>query len=561
MYSDSIKKGIERAPHRSLLRALGLTDEEISRPFIAVVSAYSQVVPGHMHLDKVAQAVMDGVRMAGGTPVLMPAIGVCDGIAMGHEGMRYSLASRELIADSVETMVTAHGCDGVALVTNCDKIVPGMLMAAARLDRPAILISGGPMLPGRRQGADTSLTGVFEAVGACAAGRMDSRELTAIEDSSCPGCGSCAGMFTANSMNCLSEALGMALPGNGTIPAVMAARLRLAKESGMKLMELVRRDIRPSAILTREAFLNALSLDMALGCSTNSALHLPAIANEVGIALNLALVNEVSARTPNLCRLSPAGSFHVADLDEAGGVSAVLAQLLGAGLLHGGTMTVMGCTLAESVADASILDERVIRPIGNPYSPTGGIAALWGNIAPNGCVVKQSAVAPSMLVHRGPARVFDSEDESIAAILGGKIRSGDVVVIRYEGPAGGPGMREMLSPTSALAGMGLDQSVALLTDGRFSGATRGAAIGHISPEAFLGGPIAAVREGDMISIDIPARSIALEVDEDTIARRLAELPAPVPRVTKGWLYRYARQVSPADRGAVLQDLTRGGREE
>ena len=552
MRSDNVKKGAERTPNRSLFYALGYTDEELDRPLIGVVSAFSEIVPGHSHLDKLAQAVKDGVRMAGGTPVLVPAIGVCDGIAMGHTGMKYSLPSRELIADSVETMALAHCFDGLVLVPNCDKIVPGMLMAAARLNIPSILVSGGPMLAGRQGQRKVSLSQMFEAVGSYKAGMIDDATLDDFTKNTCPGCGSCAGMYTANSMNCLSEAIGMALPGNGTIPAVYSARTQLAKHAGMQVMKLVEQNLCPRDILTPAAFENALATDMALGCSTNSVLHLLAIANEAGVPMDLATINAVSAKVPNLCHLAPAGPTHIEDLYAAGGVQAVMKQLADAGLLHTELPTVTGKTLGENLAGAENRDPSAIRPMDNPYSTTGGIAVLWGNIAKDGCVVKRSAVAPEMLVHEGPARVFDSEDEAIAAIYAGQIHPGDVVVIRYEGPKGGPGMREMLNPTSALAGMKLDKTVALITDGRFSGASRGASIGHVSPEAAQGGEIALIEEGDTISIDIPAGKVELKVSEEELERRRANWKAPAPRITTGWLGRYARLVSSANTGAVLK---------
>jgi dihydroxy-acid dehydratase len=553
MISDSVKKGADRMPHRSLFKAMGYTDSELARPLVAVVHAASEIVPGHAHLDKIAKAVADGIRSAGGTPVMIPSIGVCDGIAMGHTGMKYSLASRELIADSIESMVTAHGFDAVAFVPNCDKIVPGMLMAAARLNRPSIFCSGGPMLPGKDlQGHDASLTTAFEAVGAYSAGKMTEEDLNQLENSVCPGCGSCSGMFTANSMNCLTEAIGMARSGNGTIAAVHGARIRFAKESGEQLMKLLEMDIKPLDIMTQRAFENGLALDMALGCSTNSVLHLPAIAHECGVELSLDLVDAVSRRTPNLCRLAPASQTHLVDLYDAGGVYAVLNELLENGLIDGSTLTVNGITMGEAVKDSRILDTKVVHTVAEPYSKEGGIAVLRGNIAPDGAVVKQSAVAPEMMKHQGPARVFDGEEAAIKAIYDGKINDGDVVVIRYEGPAGGPGMREMLGPTSALAGMGKDKTVALITDGRFSGATRGAAIGHVSPEAQSGGVIAIIQEGDTIDIDIPARRLQLLVDDETIKKRLSVLPKREPSAKSGWLGRYARLVSSADKGAVLQ---------
>jgi len=546
--SDSVLKGAERAPHRSLFYALGMTQEEMSRPLIGVCSAFSEVVPGHAHLDKIAQAVKDGVRMAGGTPILFPSIGVCDGIAMGHIGMKYSLASRELIADSVETMAQAHALDALVLVPNCDKIIPGMLMAAARLNIPSIVVSGGPMFAGR--GYDYSST--YEAVGSRKAGTITDAELTAIEKAACPGCGSCSGMFTANSMNCLCEAIGMALPGNGTTMAVSSARVQLAKTAGMKIMDLLKNDVKPRDIITGKSIENALAVDMALGCSSNSVLHLLAIAHEAGVPLGLKKINEISSRVPNLCRLSPAGSHHIEDLDAAGGVPAVMKELASRGLLDTTLPTVTGHSVGDNIATASNRNPAVVRPISEPYSETGGIAVLFGNIAPEGCVVKRSAVADNMLRHTGPARVFESEEDTIKAIYEGKIKAGDVVVIRYEGPKGGPGMREMLSPTSALAGMGLDKSVCLITDGRFSGATRGASIGHVSPEAAVGGVIALVEEEDTISIDIPGYSIALEVSEEELAKRRAAWTAPAPKITSGWLARYSRLVTSGGRGAVLE---------
>ena len=552
MRSDNVKKGAERTPNRSLFYALGYTDEELERPLIGVVSAFSEIVPGHMHLDKVAQAAKDGVRLAGGTPILVPAIGVCDGIAMGHQGMKYSLPSRELICDSIETMAQAHCFDGLVLVPNCDKIVPAMLMAAARLNIPSIVISGGPMLAGRQGGRKVSLSQMFEAVGGFKSGLIDQETLDDYTQHTCPGCGSCAGMYTANSMNCLSEAIGMALPGNGTIPAVYAARIQLAKHAGMKVMELVEKDIKPRDILTPAAFENALATDMALGCSTNSVLHLLAIANEAGVPMDLETINKVSARTPNYCHLAPAGPTHIEDLYEAGGVPAVMKQLADHGLLHTDLLTATGKTVGENLAGAVNRNPEAIRPVDNPYSRTGGIAILWGNIAKDGCVVKRSAVADEMLVHEGPARVFDGEEEAITAIYEGQIHPGDVVVIRYEGPKGGPGMREMLNPTSALAGMKLDKSVALITDGRFSGASRGASIGHVSPEAAEGGDIALVQEGDRISINIPEGKLNVLVDEEELAARRAAWKAPAPRETAGWLGRYARLVSSANTGAVLK---------
>jgi len=550
--SDVIKKGPERAPHRSLMKALGLTDRELERPLIGVVNSFNEVVPGHMHLREITEAVKAGVRTAGGTPMEFPAIAVCDGIAMGHTGMKYSLASRELIADSIEVMATAHPFDGLVLVTACDKVVPGMLMAAARLDIPAVIVSGGPMLAGNFKGRKLSLTNIFEAVGAVKAGKMDEAELAEMEASICPGCGSCAGMFTANSMNCLTEALGMALPGNGTIPAVAAARRRLAKETGYRAVELVQEGITPSQIMLPEAFDNALAVDMALGCSTNSVLHLPAIAHELGMELDLDKINDISKKTPNLCKLSPAGEHHIEDLDEAGGIPAVMTLLAQKGLIDTKIKTVSGKTVGNNIQGVEVRNPDVIRSTENPYSPTGGIAVLRGNLAPGGAVVKRSAVAPEMLVHRGPARVFQSEEEAAGAISNGEINKGDVLVIRYEGPRGGPGMREMLGPTATLAGMGLDKDVALITDGRFSGATRGASIGHISPEAALGGPIAVVQDGDIISIDIPNYSINVELTDKEIEDRLADWTVPEPQIKKGYLARYARMVTSASTGAVLE---------
>ena len=552
MRSDAVKTGPERAPHRSLWKALGLTDQELARPLIGVVSAESECVPGHAHLGVLAQAAKDGIRMAGGTPVSFPSIGICDGIAMGHGGMRYSLASRELIADSCEAMAMAHGLDALVFLPNCDKIVPGMLMAAARLNLPSIVVSGGPMLAGSLRGKTLDLNSVFEAVGAYKAGTLDHRELNEIESAACPGCGSCAGMFTANSMNCLCEALGLALPGNGTIPAVDAARIRLAKAAGARVVEMLAQGLTPDRLITADAVHNALALDMALGCSTNSVLHLAAIAHEAGVDFDLDMVNRVSAQAPNLCRLAPAGPHHVQDLYAAGGVQAVLRELMEHGLLREQALTCSGKTVGEQATEAACLDRDVIRAFDRPYSPTGGLMALRGNLAPDGAVVKRSAVAQEMLAHRGPARVFDGEDQAIEAIYAGRILPGDVVVIRYEGPRGGPGMREMLAPTSAIAGMGLDKQVALITDGRFSGATRGAAIGHISPEAASGGSIALVEEGDMIAVDIPAGSLSLLVEEAELERRRAVWKAPAPRVSKGYLARYARMVSSASRGAVVE---------
>ena len=550
--SASVTQGVEKAPMRSLFYAMGYTKEELDRPLIGVVSAHSEIVPGHFQLDKVAEAVKAGIRMAGGTPIEVPAIGVCDGIAMGHIGMKYSLASRELIADSVETMAMAHCFDGLVLVPNCDKIVPGMVMAAARINLPAIVCSGGPMMPGIVDDTHKSLSEMFEAVGARKAGLIDDNKLYEFENNACPGCGSCAGMFTANSMNCLCEAIGMALPGNGTIPAVHSGRLQLAKHAGMKVMEMYEKNIRPRDIMTEKAFLNALTVDMALGCSTNSMLHLPAIAHEAGVDLNMELVNEMSKRTPNLCHLAPAGPTYMEDLNEAGGVYAVMNELSKKNLLNLDCMTVTGKTVGENIKGCVNKNPEVIRPIDNPYSQTGGIAILKGNLAPDTGVVKRSAVAPEMLVHQGPARVFDCEEDAIAAIKGGKIVAGDVVVIRYEGPKGGPGMREMLNPTSAIAGMGLGSSVALITDGRFSGASRGASIGHVSPEAAVGGPIALVEEGDIISIDINNNSLNVLVSDEELAERRKKWQPREPKVTTGYLARYAALVTSGNRGAILE---------
>lgn len=552
MRSDAMKKGLERAPHRSLFKALGLVDEELARPMIGVVNSFNEIVPGHIHLKDIAEAVKAGIRIAGGTPVEFPAIAVCDGIAMGHPGMRYSLASRELIADSVEIMAQAHPFDGLVLIPNCDKVVPGMLMAAARLNIPAIVVSGGPMMAGKFQNQDVSVSQMFEAVGAVQAGRMSNEELAQLEDNACPGCGSCAGMFTANSMNCLSEALGMALPGNGTIPAVSAARRRLAKAAGMRAVALVKEDLKPRDILTNEAFRNGLAVDLALGCSTNTVLHLPAIAHEAGIELNLDLINEMSETTPHLCKLSPAGEHHIQDLYAAGGIQAVMKELSNKDQINQNIKTVSGLTVGQLLDQASVLERKVIRSVDEPYSPIGGLAILRGNLAPDGAVVKRAAVAPEMLKHTGPARVFEGEEAAIEAIMGGQIKSGDVVVIRYEGPKGGPGMREMLAPTSVLAGMGLDKEVALLTDGRFSGASRGASIGHISPEAAEGGSIAILRDGDIIEIDIPNYSLEVKLDQEEINRRLSDWQPSQPKVTTGYLARYAKQVSSAGTGAVLK---------
>jgi dihydroxy-acid dehydratase len=551
MRSDVVRVGTERAPHRSLLYATGLTPEELDRPLVGVVNSHNELVPGHVHLDKIGRAVAAGVRMAGGTPLEFSTIAVCDGIAMGHAGMRHSLPSRELIADSVEVMASAHGLDGLVLVPNCDKIVPGMLMAAARLDLPAIFVSGGPMMAGRYRGEPVDVNTIFEAVGERASGRMSEEVLKELELSVCPGCGSCAGLFTANSMNCLTEALGMGLPGNGTIPAVSAGRVRLAKQAGMKVMELVRDQMVPHQILTEQAFENAIAVDMAIGGSTNTVLHLPAIAHEAGLPLSLELFEKVSKRTPYLVKLRPSGPYHMQDLDEAGGVAAVMAELLKQGLLRGEALTVAGGTVAENVGGTERLSE-VIRAADAPHRSDGGIAILWGNLAPEGAVVKAAAVAPEMAHHKGPARVFDSEEAALDAILGGDIKGGDVVVIRYEGPRGGPGMREMLMPTSVLAGMGLDDKVALLTDGRFSGATRGSAVGHVSPEAASGGPIALVEEGDEIELDIDSRQMTLKVPESELSRRRQNWSPPLPKVAGGYLARYAAQVSSASEGAILK---------
>ncbi len=553
MLSEAIKIGVERAPNRSLLYALGYTEEELSRPLIGVVSSYNEIVPGHMNIDKIADAVKAGVRAAGGTPVMFPAIAVCDGIAMGHVGMKYSLVTRDLIADSTEAMAIAHQFDGLVMIPNCDKNVPGLLMAAARLNIPSIFVSGGPMLAGHlKDGRRTCLSHMFEAVGAYKAGTLDEKGVLDYEENACPTCGSCSGMYTANSMNCLCEAIGMALPGNGTIPAVYSARLRLAKHAGMQIMDLVKKNIRPRDIMTQAAFHNAETVDMALGCSTNTMLHLPAIAHEAGITISLDESNAISARTPNLCHLAPAGDTFMEDLDLAGGVYAVMKELTKKNLLDTSVMTCTGRTMEENLHGAKNLNEDIIRPIDRPYSQSGGIAVLKGNLAPDGCVVKQSAVAQEMMVHEGPARVFDSEDEAIAAIYDRQIHPGDVVVIRYEGPKGGPGMREMLNPTSAIVGMGLGESVALITDGRFSGATRGAAIGHVSPEAAAGGNIALVQEGDRISINIPECKIHLDVTDEELARRRAAWVCPEPRIKTGYLARYAKLVTSADKGAILE---------
>lgn len=555
MRSDAVRKGIDRAPHRSLFKAMGYTDYELGRPLVGIANSANEIIPGHIHLDKLVEAVKAGVYMAGGVPIEFGGIGVCDGIAMNHEGMKYSLASRELIADSVEVMARAHAFDALVLVPNCDKIIPGMLMAAARLDVPAIIVSGGPMLAGRhpeRPQQKIDLITVFEAVGAVHSGKMSEEELCLIEDQACPTCGSCAGMFTANSMNCLCEAIGMALPGNGTIPAVMAARLRLAKESGMQIMKLLKKNITPRTIMTEKAFANALTVDMALGCSTNTVLHLSAIAREAGLTLPLERVNEISKRTPNLCSLSPGGKDHMEDLDRAGGIGAVMRELSRAGLIHQDCVTVTTKSVGQNVKGSLIRDGQVIRTVKNPLRPQGGLAVLYGNLAPQGCVVKQSAVREEMLRHQGPARVFDSEDEATKAIMGGRIRKGEVIIIRYEGPKGGPGMREMLTPTSAIAGMGLDAHVALITDGRFSGGTRGAAIGHVSPEAMEGGPIAAVKTGDIIEIDIKKKTVNVQLTKGEIKQRLSKWKMPAPKVTSGYLFRYAQRVSSANEGAILR---------
>ncbi|MBP2072132.1 dihydroxy-acid dehydratase [Thermoanaerobacterium butyriciformans] len=554
MLSDSVKKGVEKAPHRSLLYALGLTDEEINRPIIGIANSKNDIIPGHINLDKIADAVKAGVRLAGGTPIEFSTIGVCDGIAMNHKGMKYSLASRELIADSVETMAMAHGFDGLVLIPNCDKIVPGMLMAAARLNIPTVVISGGPMLAGSYEGEICDLSSMFEAVGALKAGKISEEELKAMEMSACPTCGSCSGMFTANTMNCLTEGLGIGLPGNGTIPAVYSERIRLAKKAGMKIVELVEKDIKARDILTEDAFINAFCLDMALGGSTNTVLHLKAIAHEAGIDIPLQKINEINQKVPNLCKLSPAGKYHIEDLYHAGGIQAVLRELSKLNVLNTDCMTVTCKTLGDNFKDAKIKNHDVIHSVEDPYSNTGGLAILYGNIAKDGSVVKASAVSPEMLRHSGPARVFDSEDEAIKAIYDGKIQKGDVVVIRYEGPKGGPGMREMLSPTSALAGMGLDKDVALITDGRFSGATRGACIGHVSPEAMEGGEIALINDGDIIDIDIPGRKLNLRVSDEEIENRRKNFKKPEPHIKTGYMARYAKLVTSANTGAVLKNV-------
>lgn len=551
MKSDNTKKGIERAPHRSLFKAMGYIDEEMARPIIGVVNSKNEIIPGHIHLDSIVDAVKAGIRMAGGTPMEFPAIGICDGIAMNHEGMNYSLVTRELIADSIECVATAHAFDALVMVPNCDKVVPGMLMAAGRLDLPTVFVSGGPMLAGKYGDKRLSLSDMFEAVGALSAGKMTEAELDEMEQCACPTCGSCSGMFTANSMNCVTEVLGMGLPGNGTIPAVYAARIALAKKAGIAVMDMFNKGITARQIMSEAAFENALAADMALGCSSNTILHLPAIAHEVGVKIELKNINVISEKTPNLCRLAPAGNTFIEDLNDAGGIQAVLAELSKKNLIHTHLMTVTGKTIAENIAQATNRNPEVLRPIDKPWSNTGGIAILFGNLAPNGCVVKRSACAPEMLTHSGPARVFDSEEETFAALQKGEIVPGDVVVIRYEGPRGGPGMREMLSVTAALAGRGLDKQVALITDGRFSGATRGASIGHCSPEAAVGGPIALVHQGDIITLDINAYKITLEVSDEELAKRRKEWSAPAPKVTKGFLARYARMVSSADTGAIL----------
>ncbi len=552
MRSDAVTKGMQQAPHRSLFNALGLTEEELSRPLVGIVSSYNEIVPGHMNLDKIVQAVKTGVSMAGGTPIVFPAIAVCDGIAMGHIGMKYSLVTRDLIADSTEAMAMAHQFDALVMVPNCDKNVPGLLMAAARVNVPTVFVSGGPMLAGHVKGEKRSLSSMFEAVGSYAAGSMTEEDVREFENKVCPTCGSCSGMYTANSMNCLTEALGMGLGGNGTIPAVYSERIKLAKKAGMQVMEMLKKNIRPRDIMTEKAFMNALTVDMALGCSTNSMLHLPAIAHEAGVELNVDIANEVSARTPNLCHLAPAGPTYMEDLNEAGGVYAVMNELSKKELLNLDCMTVTGRTMGENIASCFNRNPEVIRPVDNPYSTTGGIAILKGNLAPDSGVVKRSAVAPEMLVHEGPARVFDCEEDAIEAIKGGRIVAGDVVVIRYEGPKGGPGMREMLNPTSAIAGMGLGSSVALITDGRFSGASRGASIGHVSPEAAVGGPIALVEEGDLIRINIPENRLDVDISAEEMERRREKWQPREPEVTTGYLARYASMVTSGNRGAILE---------
>ena len=551
MKSDNVRVGMQQAPHRSLFNALGMTKEEMERPLVGIVCSYNEIVPGHMNLDKIAQAVKMGVAMAGGTPVMFPAIAVCDGIAMGHIGMKYSLVTRDLIADSTEAMAIAHQFDALVMIPNCDKNVPGLLMAAARVNVPTVFVSGGPMLAGHVKGNKTSLSSMFEAVGSYAAGTMTEQDVYEYECKTCPTCGSCSGMYTANSMNCLTEALGMGLPGNGTIPAVYSERIKLAKHAGMAVMDMYRKGIKPRDIITKESIINALTVDMALGCSTNSMLHLPAIAHEIGFDFDISFANEISAKTPNLCHLAPAGHTYMEDLNEAGGVYAVIKQLADAGLINKDCMTVTGKTIGEAVANSVNKNPEVIRPMDNPYTVTGGLAVLKGNLAPDGSVVKRSAVVDEMMVHEGPARVFDCEEDAIAAIKGGKIVEGDVVVIRYEGPKGGPGMREMLNPTSAIAGMGLGSSVALITDGRFSGASRGASIGHVSPEAAVGGPIALVEEGDIIKIDIPNMKLELDVSDEVLAERKAKWQPREPKVTTGYLKRYAALVTSGNRGAIL----------
>ncbi|BBO74052.1 dihydroxy-acid dehydratase [Desulfosarcina widdelii] len=555
MKSDAAKKGIERAPHRALFKAIGYTDEEIGRPLVGIANAVNTAIPGHVHLNTLSQAVKAGIYIAGGTPVEFGTIGVCDGIAMNHMGMKYSLASRELIADSVEVMATGHALDALVMIPNCDKIVPGMLMAAARLDLPTIFVSGGPMLAGEHPevpGRKIDLITVFEAVGAVKAGKMEAGSLTAIEDAACPTCGSCAGMFTANSMNCLTEVIGMGLPGNGTIPAVYSARVRLAKQAGIRILDLWKHGITARSIMTARSFHNALTVDMALGCSTNTVLHLPAIAAEAGVELDLNRINTISEKTPHICSLSPGGTHHIQDLNRAGGIGAVLKTLAAGGMIHDDCLTATGKTVSENIAEVGVFDPEVIRPLDNPYHRQGGLAVLYGNLAPEGCVVKQSAVLESMMRHEGPARVFDSEEEATRAIMEGRIVKGDVVVVRYEGPRGGPGMREMLTPTSAIAGMGLDAYVALITDGRFSGGSRGAAIGHVSPEAAQGGAIALVKEGDRIAIDIPGKAIRLMVPDDEIERRRSDWQPPEPKIRQGYMARYARQVSSASQGAIVR---------
>ncbi len=552
MRSDNAKKGMQQAPHRSLFNALGLTKEELERPLVGIVCSYNEIVPGHMHLDKIAEAVKMGVAMAGGTPIMFPAIAVCDGIAMGHIGMKYSLVTRDLIADSTECMALAHQFDALVMIPNCDKNVPGLLMAAARVNVPTVFVSGGPMLAGHVKGQKRSLSSMFEAVGSYEAGLMTEEDVTNFEENVCPTCGSCSGMYTANSMNCLTESLGMGLPGNGTIPAVYSTRIKLAKHAGMAVMDLYRKNIRPLDIMTRDAFMNALTMDMALGCSTNSMLHLPAIAHEAGVEIDLDIANAMSEKTPNLCHLAPAGPTYMEDLNEAGGISAVMTELDKLGLLHTDCMTVTGKTIAENIKGSVNKNPEVIRPIDNPYSKTGGIAVLKGNLAPDSGVVKRSAVAPEMMVHEGPAKVFDCEEDAIAAIKGGKIVAGDVVVIRYEGPKGGPGMREMLNPTSAIVGMGLGSTVALITDGRFSGASRGAAIGHVSPEAAVGGPIAFVEDGDIIKINIPANTLDVDISDEEMAARRAKWQPREPKVTTGYLKRYQAMVTSGNTGAILR---------